>query len=147
MLSEAWPPSAAKDARAAARMRARLSLALGWDALAAVTVAGLSTPGIVAGFPVERTAAGFLVCVTGDEAGVRARIAGQFAMAGQVPEYRAVLDREGADGPQDIAIVGDEETVARRIAELAGLGIGELMACPFGDAAEQARTVSLLQAV
>jgi F420-dependent oxidoreductase-like protein len=115
--------------------------------LADGVVTWMAGPRTLEGFPVERTTAGFLVCVTGDEDGARARIAGQFAMAGQVPEYRAVFDREGVDGAQDVAIVGDEEAVARRIRSLAGIGIGELMACPFGDAQEQARTLELLQAL
>ncbi len=38
--------------------------------------------------------AGLLVSVTSDAAGVRDRVAEQFGLAGHVPEYRAVLDRE-----------------------------------------------------
>jgi hypothetical protein len=34
-----------------------------------------------------------------DEAAVRERVADRFGIAGRVPEYRAVLDREGAAGP------------------------------------------------
>ena len=47
-----------------------------------------------AGRPDPRVVAGLLVCVTADEDTVRARIADQFGVAGQVPEYRAVLDRD-----------------------------------------------------
>jgi F420-dependent oxidoreductase-like protein len=100
-----------------------------------VVAAGRGRPRVVAGLP---------VCVTADEAGVRERIAGQFAMAGQVPEYRATLDREGASGPQDVAIVGDEAGVAHAVRRLAEAGVTEFLASPFGDAAEQARTVGVL---
>ena len=91
-----------------------------------------------------RVVAGLLVCVTSDEAGVRDRVAERFALAGQVPEYRATLDREGAAGPQDVAVVGDEDTVARRLRRLAEAGVTDFLAAPFGDPGEQARTVGVL---
>jgi F420-dependent oxidoreductase-like protein len=91
-----------------------------------------------------RVVAGLLTCVTDDERGVRTRIADQFALAGQVPEYRAVLDREGVDGPQDVAIVGDEDVVAAHIDRLRAAGATEFIAAPFGTAEEQRRTTRLL---
>jgi F420-dependent oxidoreductase-like protein len=91
-----------------------------------------------------RVVAGLLVCVTSDEAGVRDRVAERFALAGQVPEYRATLDREGAAGPQDVAVVGEEDTVARRLRRLAEAGVTDFLAAPFGDPGEQARTVGVL---
>jgi F420-dependent oxidoreductase-like protein len=91
-----------------------------------------------------RVVAGLLVCVTSDEAGVRDRVAERFALAGQVPEYRATLDREGAAGPQDVAVVGDEDTVARLLRRLAEAGVTDFLAAPFGDPGEQARTVGVL---
>jgi F420-dependent oxidoreductase-like protein len=91
-----------------------------------------------------RVVAGLVVCVTSDEAGVRDRVAERFALAGQVPEYRATLDREGAAGPQDVAVVGDEDTVARRLRRVAEAGVTDFLAAPFGDPGEQARTVGVL---
>lgn len=85
------------------------------------------------------------MCVTGDESGTRSRIGEQFAMAGQVPEYRAAFDREGVTGPGEIAIVGDED--GRCIERLAETGIGKLMASPYGTPEEQERTVELLRAM
>jgi F420-dependent oxidoreductase-like protein len=101
----------------------------------AAEAAGRTRPRVVAGLP---------VCVTSDEAGVRDRVAERFALAGQVPEYRATLDREGAAGPQDVAIVGDEDTVARRLRRLAEAGVTDFLAAPFGDPGEQSRTVGVL---
>jgi F420-dependent oxidoreductase-like protein len=97
-----------------------------------------------AGRPAPQVVAGLVVCVTNGEAAVRERIAEQFALAGRVPEYRAVLDREGAAGPQDVVIVGDEDDVARRIRRLADAGVTEFIASPFGGAEEQDRTVRVL---
>jgi F420-dependent oxidoreductase-like protein len=98
---------------------------------------------LAAGRPPPLVVAGLLVCVTGDAA-VRDRVAEQFGIAGRVPEYRAMLDREGAEGPQDVAVTGDEEAVARQLRRLADTGVTEFMASPFGDPAEQARTIGVL---
>jgi F420-dependent oxidoreductase-like protein len=97
-----------------------------------------------AGRPAPRVVAGVLVCVTDDPDGARGQIASRYGLAGQVPEYRAVLDREGAAGPQDVAAIGDEDAVARHIRRLADAGVTELAAAPFGTPAEQSRTLALL---
>jgi F420-dependent oxidoreductase-like protein len=97
-----------------------------------------------AGRPAPRVVAGLAVCVTGDEAGVRGRIGEQFALAGQVPEYRAMLDRERVAGPQDVVVVGDEDAVARHLQRLADAGVTEFIASPFGSTEEQERTTGVL---
>ena len=51
------------------------------------------------------------ICVTNDVDAARERAAKDFQMYGFLPSYRAMLDREGAAGPADVAIVGDEATV------------------------------------
>ena len=61
------------------------------------------------------------VCVTDDPRGAARRAARRFEIYGQLPSYRAMLDREGAAGPADVAIVGDEDEVASQIAALADL--------------------------
>ena len=53
-------------------------------------VPAISKAASAAGRPAPRVIAGFLVCVTSDPGGARERIAQQFGIAGQVPEYRAV---------------------------------------------------------
>ncbi|MEV3961712.1 TIGR03564 family F420-dependent LLM class oxidoreductase [Nocardia sp. NPDC050193] len=97
-----------------------------------------------AGRPAPRVVAGLPVCVTDTPDEVRARIAEQFAPAGQVPEYRATLDREGAAGPQDIAIVGTETEVTQTLTRLHDAGVTEFMAAPYGTTYEQNRTIGLL---
>lgn len=113
--------------------------ALGEHIVPAITRAAADTgrqaPRIVAGLP---------VCVTTTADDVRARIAKQFALAAQVPEYRATLDREGAAGPQDVAIVGTETEVAQSLTRFGDAGVTEFMAAPYGTADEQNRTVDLL---
>lgn len=97
--------------------------------------AGRPAPSIVAGLP---------VCVTNHPEDVRSRIAEQFVPAARVPEYRAVFDREGVGGPQDVAVVGTEREVAAALARLRDAGVTEFLAVPFGSAAEQDRTVDVL---
>jgi alkanesulfonate monooxygenase SsuD/methylene tetrahydromethanopterin reductase-like flavin-dependent oxidoreductase (luciferase family) len=58
-----------------------------------------------------------------------------------------MLDREGAAGPADVAIIGDEESVAARVAELAAVGATDFVAAPFAPAgsADEQRTRALLR--
>lgn len=57
-----------------------------------------------------------------------------------------MLDREGADGPADVAVIGDEQTVAARLDELQASGVAEFSAHVFGaDTEERDRTRALLR--
>jgi F420-dependent oxidoreductase-like protein len=97
-----------------------------------------------AGRATPRVVAGILVCVTDDPDSVRDGVASRYGLAGQVPEYRVMLDREGATGPHDVAAIGDETTVTRHLRRLADAGVTELAAAPFGSGDEKGRTLSLL---
>ena len=90
--------------------------------------------------------AGLPVCLTADPAGARERAARQFAMYGQLPNYRAMLDREGADGPADLAIVGDEAALVAGLDRLAAAGVTEFLAVPFGTKEQIAETIGFLAA-
>src|SRR5215831_1582747 len=72
-----------------------------------------------AGRPSPRVVCILPVCVTSDPAGARERADRVFAIYGELPSYRAMLDREGAAGPADVAIVGEEDAVADQIGTLA----------------------------
>jgi len=106
--------------------------------IAAATDAGRPTPRIAVGLP---------VCVSGDADGARARAAEEYSVYGFLPSYRAMLDREGAEGPADVAIVGDEATVAAGIRRVADAGATDFSAAEFGNAEERARTRALLQSL
>lgn len=82
--------------------------------------------------PAPRVIAALPVCVTNDVAAARARAAEVFAVYGQLPSYRAMLDHEGAAGPADIAIVGSADEVSSRIAALADIGVTDFAAVEFG---------------
>lgn len=100
--------------------------------------------GAAHGRPAPRIVAALPVCVTTDPAGARAHIATRFGLAAQVPEYRRVLDLEGATGPQDVALIGDAETVLHQIGRLEDTGITEFVAAPTGTTAEQHATMEVI---
>lgn len=101
-----------------------------------------------AGLPEPRIACGLPVCVTDDVDRARERAAKAFAIYGQLPSYRAMLDREGADGPADVAIIGDEAAVGDRVRALADAGVTDFAASEFGSGKdEQRRTRELLQSL
>ena len=97
-----------------------------------------------AGRPTPQTIVGLPVCLTNDVDAAKAKAAKDFAIYGQLPSYRAVLDREGAAGPADIAIVGDEAAIAAHIQRVADSGATELCANIFGTTEEKARTQQFL---
>jgi alkanesulfonate monooxygenase SsuD/methylene tetrahydromethanopterin reductase-like flavin-dependent oxidoreductase (luciferase family) len=50
-----------------------------------------------------------------------------------------MLDREGLDGPADLAVIGDEDAVAARIGEFADAGVTDLAASEFGSSDDERR--------
>ena len=90
---------------------------------AAADGAGRPSPRIVGGWPVVLT-------TKPDEA--REKIAENLTIYGQLPSYRAMLDREGADGPADIAIVGDENLLRGEIKRLEDMGVTDFNAAIMG---------------
>ena len=94
-----------------------------------------------------RIVVGLPVCVHDDVAEARAEAATQFAMYGNLPNYRRILTLGGAAGPADAAIVGDEEAVTSGITAIFDAGATDVWLAPFpvGDRrASRARTRALL---
>ncbi len=98
--------------------------------------AGRGAPRIVATLP---------VAVTDDPDAARAMAASAFKVYGDLPSYRAMLDKEGAAGPADVAIVGDEATVTVGIHSMADAGTTDFVAAVFGDRDTMTRTKALLR--
>jgi F420-dependent oxidoreductase-like protein len=105
---------------------------------AAAAAAGRAAPRVGVGLP---------VCITGDIDAARERAASLFEIYGTLPSYRAMLDREGAAGPADVALIGDEETVRAQVDRLASIGATEFVANIFGSAEERDRTRVFLQSL
>jgi F420-dependent oxidoreductase-like protein len=97
-----------------------------------------------AGRPAPRVVVALPVAVTGDPGSARARAAEVFAVYGGLPAYRAVLDREGAQGPADVALVGSASEIASRLAILEEAGVAEFVAVCF---TERRRTVEAIAAL
>jgi F420-dependent oxidoreductase-like protein len=100
-----------------------------------------------AGRPAPRVVCILPVCVTDDPDGARASAAKVFAIYGELPSYRAMLDREGAAGPADVAIVGDEDAVAAQITALAGAGVTDFVAGEYARGDDAARTRRFLSSL
>lgn len=100
-----------------------------------------------AGRPAPRIVVGLPMCVTDDVPAARARAARTFERYGQLPSYRAMLDREGAAGPSDVAIVGSEADIERELARLEGAGATDFNANVFGSAEEQDRGFAVLRSM
>jgi 5,10-methylenetetrahydromethanopterin reductase len=91
-------------------------------------------------------AAALPVAVTDDVAAAHSLAAKEFAMYGQLPSYRAMLDREGYAGPEDAVLIGDEATVRDRLGELRAAGVDEFVGIPFDPSPEgQDRTRAFLR--
>lgn len=114
------------------------------------TIAGHVVPAITAaaeaaGRPAPRVGVGLPVCVTDDAAAARENAATLFAMYGTLPSYRAMLDREGAAGPEDVAVVGDEAAVGDALDHLGSIGASDFVANIFGAPEECDRTRAFLR--
>jgi 5,10-methylenetetrahydromethanopterin reductase len=86
---------------------------------AAASAAGKAAPRIVAGLP---------IVVTKDVKAAKAKIAQDLKIYGMLPSYRAMLDREGVAGPEDVAIIGDAAMVKEGIAKLRDAGVTDFNA-------------------
>jgi alkanesulfonate monooxygenase SsuD/methylene tetrahydromethanopterin reductase-like flavin-dependent oxidoreductase (luciferase family) len=77
----------------------------------------------------------------------RALAAKTFEIYGTLPSYRAMLDREGAGGPADVAIVGSEAEVRASVQRLADVGTTDFVANVFGTGPERDATYRLLESL
>lgn len=81
---------------------------------AAASAAGKAAPAVVGGFP---------IVLTKKVDAARESIARSLTIYGQLPSYRAMLDREGVAGPADVALVGDEKTLRQGLKRLKSMGV------------------------
>jgi 5,10-methylenetetrahydromethanopterin reductase len=117
----------------------------GPDTVASHIVPKLTAAADEAGRRAPRVVCTLPICVTDDPAAARERANEVFSIYGQLPSYRAMLDLEGAAGPGDVAIVGDEDSVGRQVAGLAEVGVTDFVAASFGQGEDARRTRSLLR--
>jgi F420-dependent oxidoreductase-like protein len=101
----------------------------------AAAQAGKDAPRIVAALPIT---------VTTDPTGARERTNETYAIYPHLPSYKAMMDKEGAATPADLAMIGSREQVTDMIGRLAEAGATEFSASPTGNAQEIDDTLSLL---
>ncbi len=120
----------------------------GPNTLKTLTVPTINEAAKIAGRKAPRVIAALPVCVTNDVAKAKEFAAKAFVIYGQLPSYRAMLDHEGAAGPEDIVIAGTAEQVKQRIADLGGVGVTDFAAVEFSsDPDEVAATRSALKSL
>ena len=85
------------------------------------TMAGHIVPGL--GRDDATVVAGVPIALTTNIDAAREKIAKDLLIYGQLPSYRAMLDREGITGPSDLAIVGDENTLRGEVKRFQDAGV------------------------
>ncbi|ONH25643.1 TIGR03564 family F420-dependent LLM class oxidoreductase [Pseudofrankia asymbiotica] len=108
----------------------------------------LQTAAAAAGRPAPRVVAGLPVAVHDDLTEARAAVAATSAVYEGQPNYRRIMEIGGAEGPADVAVLGDEASVTRQLQGLLDAGATDIQvfAVPVGAdrAASRRRTMNLL---
>ncbi len=103
------------------------------------------------GRPAPRICVGVPIAVTDDREKAIEQAGRRFAGFSRLPSYRKMLDIEGADGPADVAVVGNEAEVERQLREYAEAGATDILAMIFpvgrSHEASRERTWSLLRSL
>ena len=102
-----------------------------------------------AGRPMPRVIVSLPVCVTDKVDETREFAAVAFKTYGTLPVYRSCLDAEGAAGPADIALIGDEKTVEAGLRRVADAGASDFYAAvlPEAGSSSTARTDEFLKSL
>ena len=122
----------------------------GFNTLRDHVVPRLRESAAAAGNPPPRVCAGFPIAVTDRPDRARARADRLFQHYAALPSYRAMLERERAEGPGDIAIVGSEEAVEEQLRNLAEMGATDFLATIFpvdGSQTSVTRTRAFLRSL
>ncbi|GAA0904189.1 hypothetical protein GCM10009559_72020 [Pseudonocardia zijingensis] len=114
--------------------------------LADSVVPTISAAAASAGRPAPRVVMVLPAVVTSDVEGVRERAAAHMAFYDDVPAAQISMRREGVAHAHELAVIGDEETVAAAIERYAEAGATEVSIAytDIGTPEEQARTIALI---
>ena len=92
-----------------------------------------------------RIVAAFPIAITDDPEAARERVGKMLRGYGPIPSYRAMMDREGAEGPGDLAILGDERALDEALDRLEAIGVSDFSASIMPiDPETEGRTVAYL---
>jgi F420-dependent oxidoreductase-like protein len=107
--------------------------------LAALIVPAISEAAAAAGRPAPRIAAGVPASVTADPEGARAHAFRYQGGNARNPSYQAAMERESISHPADLALVGDEETVAAGFRRYLDAGATDVRVSPAAFATDEER--------
>jgi F420-dependent oxidoreductase-like protein len=108
----------------------------GPNTLADHIIPGIGKGAAAVGKPSPTIAAGFPIVLTNNADEAKAMIDRVLSIYGMLPSYRAMLDKEGAAGPSDVAIVGDEASLRASLKHLKEVGVTDLCASIVAEDAE-----------
>jgi len=98
-----------------------------------------------AGREAPRIIASLVISLTNDIDGAKAKLRKRMRVYDSIPSYRAMLDREGAQGPADIALLGDEAALRAQLVRMRAAGVTDFNASPVEtDAGSMERTLEFL---
>lgn len=97
-----------------------------------------------AGRPKPRIVCMLPVGITDNPAGAREITSQVLSLYSTLPAYRAMLDREGASGPGDVAIFGDADQIRGEIQALAAIGVTDFLAANFAPPPAREATLAVL---
>jgi 5,10-methylenetetrahydromethanopterin reductase len=110
------------------------------------TIPGINQAASEAGKPAPRIAVGIPLALTSSPEKAREVANQTFQVYGTLPSYRAMLDREGAPNPGDIAIVGDEKALDAGIKRLEEVGVTDFLAAAYeAEPGAAQRTMEFMQ--
>ena len=92
----------------------------------------ISESAAAVGKPAPRIVAGLPIALTNNVEAAKKQINNDLQIYGQLPSYRAMLDREGAANPADIAIIGDEAHLKQQLDTFKALGVTDFNAAVIG---------------
>ena len=116
----------------------------GPKSLEEVVVPAVTEGAGAAGRPAPRVLAGIPVAVDSDRDRARDATVRIFGRYGTLVNYRRLFEREGVDGPVELAITGDGNTVRARIQALFDAGATDVWAVPFDTGTGTGATRELL---
>jgi F420-dependent oxidoreductase-like protein len=96
------------------------------------------------GRPAPRVVCSLPISVTSDVADTMTKVNKRLEIYGTLPSYRAMLDREGAEGPADVGLFGTRAQVLEKLDGLAEAGVTEFSAAMGGESDDRDETYDTL---
>ena len=113
-----------------------------------VAIPIMSTAAEEAGRPAPRFVAMVPVLLADDLDAARGVINEEFKMYGQIPSYRATLDRGGAGLPADVAVIGNADAIRAGLQAFADIGVTDFAAAiPTASGTAADATMEVLSAL